>query len=198
MAISFPLTFPTHRAPTGITIRQRNVVGMNVSPGSMVPQVYEWSGERWEADISLPPMVRADAEPWIAFAASLRGSVGYFTMGDPANDTPRGTASGSVTATGTVRARTITLGGGTGTLLAGDWISVGSNRWLHKVLANVTLGATPSCEIWPALRGTLSSAAIAITAAKGRFMLIETPQWNIGPAGIYEPMMLKAIEDLRP
>jgi len=199
MAFTFPRAFLTHRGPSEITIRQTNVVGMNVSPFSLVPQVYEWSGaERWEAEIGFDPMDRATAEPWVAFFSSMRGPVGSFTMGDPAGQTPRGTASGSVTATGSVRSHTITLSGGSGTLLAGDWISFDSSRRLHKVLADVTLGGTPSCEIWPALRATIASATVTYTGAKGRFMLTEPPQWTIGPASIYERLTIKAIEDLRP
>lgn len=198
MAISFPRTFLTHRGPSEITIRQTNVVGMNVSPFSLVPQVYDWGGERWEMEIGFDPMERKDAEPWVAFFASLRGPVGSFTAGDPAGQTPRGTVSGSVTATGSIRSHTITLGGGSGTLSAGDWISFGSNRWLHKVVADVTLGGTPSCEIWPSLRAALSSSALTYTGAKGRFMLTETPQWTIGPASVYDRLTIKAIEDLRP
>ncbi|HQS15041.1 hypothetical protein [Reyranella sp.] len=199
MAITFPRAFLTHRGPSEITIRQSNVVGMNVSPFSLVPQVYEWPGaERWEADIGFDPMDRATAEPWVAFFTSMRGPVGSFTMGDPAGASPRGTVSGSVTATGSVRSHTITLSGGTGTLLAGDWISFGSSRWLHKVMVDVTLGSTPSCEIWPSLRAALSSSALTYSGAKGRFMLTETPQWTIGPASVYERLTIKAIEDLRP
>lgn len=201
MAFTYPRAFLTIRGPSEITIRQTNVVGMNVSPFSLVPQVYKWPGaERWEADIGFDPMDRATAEQWIAFFGSMDGSVGSFTMGDPAGQTPRGTVAGSVTATGSARARTITLSGGTSstTLLAGDWISFNSNRWLHKVMADVTLGGTPSCEIWPALRATIASATVTYTAAKGRFMLAETPQWTIGPASVYERLTIKAIEDLRP
>ncbi|MGQ3310376.1 MAG: hypothetical protein ACT6UX_08470 [Reyranella sp.] len=165
-----------------------------------MPQVYEWPGERWEMEFSYDPMERKHAEPLIVFATNLRGPVGSFTMGDPAGQVPRGTVAGSVTATGAIRARTITLSGGTSgtTLLAGDWISFGSSRWLHKVMADCTLGGSPSLEIWPSLRAALSGSTLTYTAAKGRFMLIETPQWSIGPASIYEPMTLKAIEDLRP
>lgn len=200
MAISFPLAFPTHRGPASVTIRPKSVNGMNVSPFSLVPQVYKWPGaERWEMDISFGPMSRANGEDWNAFFLSLEGPVGSFTMGDPSGQTPRGTATSGVTATGSVRATTITLAG-SGTLLAGDWISFTSHRWLHKLKKSVTLsGGGVSAEIWPGLRAALSSAATATTAAKGRFMLTtEMPEWSVGRDGIHQPPMLKAIEDLRP
>lgn len=197
MAISFPRTFPAIQ-PRGVTLRQHNVTGMNVSPGSLVPQVYKWPGERWELDLDFPPMYRAEAEELIAFVLSMEGPVGSFTMGDPSGQAPRGTAVSGVTATGAARSSTITLAG-SGTLLAGDWISFQSHRWLHKLKTSVTLsGGGVSCEIWPALRVSLSGAATATTGAKGRFMLLETPEWSMGTGGIFQPPTLKALEDLRP
>lgn len=197
MAISYPLAFPTHKGVRSITIRQRKVVGLSMSPFSLIPQTYEHPGEMWEADITLPPMNRAAGEAWIAWLASLRGSVGSFTMGDPAGATSRGGASGSPTATGSIRARTITVSGGSGSLYAGDWISLGG-RYLHKVLANVALGGSASVEIWPALRAAVSGAACTVNGATGRWFLAETPGWDIDVASIYRPQTIKALEDLRP
>lgn len=200
MAISFPLAFPTHRGPVSVTIRPKSVTGVNVSPFSLVPQVYKWPGaERWEMDISFGPMSRANGEAWNAFILSLEGPVGSFTMGDPSGQTPRGTATSGVTATGSARATSITLAG-SGTLLEGDWISFSSHRWLHKMKKSVTLsGGGVTAEIWPGLRAALSGAATATTAAKGRFMLLtESPEWSVDLAGHHHPPMLKAIEDLRP
>ena len=198
MAFTYPRAWPALRGVAEIAFTPFSVSAMNVSPLSLEAQVYGWPGERWEVDVSFVAMKRADAERWIAFFTSLRGKVGSFTLGDPAGQVPRGTASGSVTATGDERARTVTLSGGSGTLLEGDWISFDSHRRLHKVLADVTLGGSVSCEIWPSLRATLSSAPVALSGAKGRFMLMEPPRWSIGLADIYRPPSIKAYEDRRP
>lgn len=199
MAISFPLAFPSVRPPRAVTLRGRNVTGLNVSPGSLVPQVYKWPGERWELDIEFPPLRRALAEPIIAFLIALEGPIGSFTMGDPAGQVPRGTAASGVTATGTARVSTVTLKG-SGTLLEGDWISFGSHRWLHKMKKSVTLsGGGVSAEIWPALRASLSDAAAATTGAKGRFMLqAEPPEWSEGVGDVVQLPLIRAVEDLRP
>lgn len=194
MAISFPRSFLTHKKPSRITIRPSKADGVATSPFDFTQQVYEFVGERWLADITFPPMARPDAEKWIAWLVSLRGHHGSFTMGDPNGTAPRGTASGSVTVTGSVRARTVTVSG-SGTLLAGDWISIG-NRYLHKVTADASL--TGSVEIWPALRTTVSGASASTSNAVGQWMLAELPEWTIDRGGsVYQIGTVKAVEDMR-
>lgn len=193
MAVSYPLALPTHKNLRGITFTEIKKVGENVAPGSGVPQFYEWPWEQWQADIELGPMSRADAEPWIAWATALRGKIGTFTLGDPNGAAPRGTASGLITGVGTAGMRTITLSGSAGTLLAGDWLSVGSSRWLHKVTVNGT--ANGAVDIWPALRVDVSGS-VAIVNARGRFRLVEPPSWSIDVAKHYRPGVIKAVEDL--
>jgi hypothetical protein len=198
MAITFPRAFLTHKKPSAINISMEKADGVAASPFDLSEQVYEWVGERWLAEISFPPMNRANAEAWIGWLTSLRGAFGSFTMGDPNGLTARGTASGSPTASGTIRARTITVAGGSGTLLVGDWISFSSNRWLHKVTADVTLGGSVSVEIWPALRAPLSGSAMAVTNPMGRWRLAEKPSWSIDQGGtMYHIAPVRAVEDMR-
>ena len=75
MAISYPLSLPTHTGITSIEFRAINTVAYSRSPFTLAGQAHAYSGEAWEADITLPPMNRDDAEQWIAFLISLRGSV---------------------------------------------------------------------------------------------------------------------------
>jgi hypothetical protein len=74
----------------------------------------------------------------------------------------------------------------TGTLLAGDYIQIGSGATatLHKVLQD--RNGTGTIEIWPALRSVASSAAVTLTNTVGRFRLSGTQQsFNINDASIY-------------
>jgi hypothetical protein len=74
----------------------------------------------------------------------------------------------------------------TGTLLAGDYISVGSgvNTRLHKVLQDRS--GSGVIEIWPALREAYTGASVDLTEAKGRFRLKENiTQWNINEISSY-------------
>lgn len=211
MTISYPRTFPTHKGVRGIHIRQRKVVGVSTAPSSLIAQTYEWPGERWEADFTLPPMSRADGEAWIAWLISLRGPVGSFLMGDPAGATARGSAAGTpgtpqVNGAQSARARTLDIKTGLGTvsnyLRAGDWISLGtgSSRRLHKVLADASLSSgNVTLDIWPSLRANVSNNdTVYVANATGRFMLAGNPtEYDIDVASLYRPNTIACIEDLR-
>jgi hypothetical protein len=74
----------------------------------------------------------------------------------------------------------------TGSLLAGDYIQLGSASAakLHQVLADQTGNGT--LEIWPALRSDYTDATVTFNAAKGVFRL-STPMssWSINNASAY-------------
>ena len=78
MAISYPLATPTNKTIQQVAFFARNTVAISQSPFTYSQQVHKWTGQRWEADITLPPMKRADAEEWISFLVSLKGSYGTF------------------------------------------------------------------------------------------------------------------------
>jgi hypothetical protein len=74
----------------------------------------------------------------------------------------------------------------TGTLLAGDYISLGSgsSTRLHKVVQNRS--GTGVIEIWPALRSSVTGASVDLTEAKGRFRLKDNiTQWSINEISSY-------------
>jgi hypothetical protein len=74
----------------------------------------------------------------------------------------------------------------TGTLLAGDYIQIGSagTSTLHKVL--VDRSGTGTIEIWPALRSTVTAATVTLTNTVGRFRLSGTQQsFNINDSSVY-------------
>ncbi len=194
MAISYPRAFPTYTGLTGFRISRLVSQALNVSPTSLDPQVEDYSGARWELQVSLPAMKRAEAAPWQAWLSSLNGMEGSFNASDPLAASPRGTASGSWTANGTVRARTVQLTG-TGNLKAGDYVTIGG-RYLHQVLVDGNSGAT--FDIWPPLRASGSSMTTAVTSPYGRWMLVEMDQWESVVGDYYLPVTFRAIEDRRP
>lgn len=204
MTISYPLAFPTNRNPMGMVLRAKKVVSANFAPGSLVPQVYEWSGERWEIDFSFNLMERSVGAPWVAWLTSLRGPVGSFLAGDPTGTTPLGTASVAPTVSSTTAAlsRTLPVSGGTGSLLAGSMISIGSGstRRLYQVQEDAASLASATLSIWPALRTQATSGtAVAITNATGLFMLMpgKPPEWSLDVKGYYRISGFTAVEDLR-
>jgi len=189
MAISYPLTLPSHTGIAQIELRAINAVAYSMSPFTFAGQAHAYSGQAWAADVTLPPMKTADAETWLAFLLSLRGQYGTFSLGDPLRTSLRGTAQ-SCTITGSPGDSTVDATVPSGqTLLAGDYIDLGtgSDRTLHKVLINYTgTGAAADLEIWPALRTAQSSTSAGLSNTKGIFRLSTNEQaWSINEASIY-------------
>lgn len=92
MAISYPLALPSHTGLRAIELRATNAVAYSRSPFTFAGQAFAYPGQMWQADVTLPPMKRADAEQWVAWLVSLRGQLGTFLMGDPIGASPRGKA----------------------------------------------------------------------------------------------------------
>lgn len=184
MAITYPLALPTSIGIAQITLTANNAVAISQSPFTFQQQIVKHPGQRWTASVSIPPVRRETAEPWVAFLLALNGPVGTFLLGDPNAKAPRGTAtSATITGTAGSASPTITM---TGTLLAGDYIQIGTGATatLHKVLQDRS--GTGTLEVWPALRSTVTSATVTLTNTVGRFRLSNTQQsFDINNASFY-------------
>ena len=184
MAISYPLTLPTNIGMSSIELRAVNTTAVSVSPFTYKQQTYSYDGERWEADITLPPMNRDDAESWVSFLMSLRGKVGSFLLYDPSAKNIRGTAT-SATITGALGASSVAVTM-TGTLKAGDYIQLGSasDATLHKVLQDQS--GTGTLEIWPKLRKARSNVSADLTNSSGVFRLsANETSWSVNNASFF-------------
>lgn len=199
MAITYPLSLPTVAGIAQIKISARNAVAVSSSPFTYKQQVMQHQGARWEADVSLPPTQRADAEEWIAFLISLKGQYGTFLMGDPMGATPRGSASsapGTPLVNGANQTgETLAIDGlpnnATNYLRAGDYIQLGTGATsrLHKVLENASSNGSgeATLSIWPALRESPSdNAAVTVSNTKGVFRLATSESsFSINEASFY-------------
>lgn len=196
MAVTFPLAIPTNKGLAKIRLTANNVVGVSQSPFTAKQQVYKYTGQFWEADISLPPMKRADAEYWISFLLKLNGSYGTFLLGDPNGATARGVATGTPLVKGANQTGADLITDGwtpntTGILKAGDYIQLGtgSTSLLHKVLDDVNSDGSGNATLtlWPDLRTAPSdNAAIVVSSPKGVFRLTANQQaWDINEATFY-------------
>lgn len=196
MAVTFPLAIPTSKGLAKIRLTANNVVGVSQSPFTAKQQVYKYTGQFWEADISLPPMKRADAEYWISFLLKLNGSYGTFLLGDPNGATARGVATGTPLVKGASQTGSDLITDGwtpntTGILKAGDYIQLGtgSTSLLHKVLDDVNSDSSGNATLtlWPDLRSApADNAAIVVSAPKGVFRLTANQQaWDINEATFY-------------
>ena len=184
MAISYPLSLPSSIGIAQIDIRAVNSVAYSQSPFTYAGQAHAYTGQMWQADITIPPVRRDLAAPWKAFLTSLRGQFGTFLLGDPDYTSPQGTVS-ACTLTGTLGSQTATVTM-TGSLLAGDYIQLGSgaSSRLHQVLVDQT--GDGSLEIWPALRDNYTDATVTFTSPKGVFRLATNEvMWSIDNNSAY-------------
>lgn len=184
MSITYPLSTPTSIGIAEITLRARNAVAISESPFSFNQQIVRHAGQRWEADVSLPPVRKDLLAPWLSMLIALRGQFGTFLLGDPDFTEPQGTAT-SATVSGTAGSETLTFTM-TGTLLAGDYIQLGSgsSARLYRLLEDRSGNGT--AEVWPALRATYSGASATLTNPQGVFRLAApATEWSINNNNAY-------------
>ena len=206
MAIVYPLSLPTTIPQAArIELTAQSSVGISTSPFTFSSQRQEYEGMYWGISVTLPPMVRADAEEWITFLLQLNGPTGTFLIGDKLGKTPRGTVaspgSPQVDVGGQVGQTLNTKNWdntSTGVLLAGDYIQLQSR--LYKILKDIDSDGSglATLDIWPRLRespaddttlttincvGTfrLTSNAVSLASLSGHE---NTPIYSISFSGI--------------
>lgn len=184
MAISYPLSTPTTIGIESIELRAVNAVTTSQSPFTFKQQVVAHQGQKWEASVTIPSVRRDKAAAWKAMLTALKGQVGTFLLGDPDYDSPQGTVSSCVLS-GSAGDETATVVM-TGSLLAGDYIQLGSgsSSKLHQVLVDQT--GDGSLEIWPDLRSDYTSEVAVTDSPKGVFRLNQNlSSWSINNASSY-------------
>jgi len=194
MALSYPLATPTSIGIESIELRAVNAVATSQSPFTYKQQIISHGGQKWEASVNIPSVHRDKAAQWKALLVGLKGQTGTFLLGDPDYATPQGTVS-SCTLTGNAGDETVTVVM-TGTLLAGDYIQLGSgsSAKLHQVLLDQD--GDGSLEIWPALRSNYTSETVIFNAPKGVFRLATNiSSWSINNASTYG-ISFEAVEAL--
>jgi len=193
---TYPLTLPSHTGIRSVSLRATNAVAYDRSPFTFAGQAQASAGQMWEADVSLPPMKRADAEVWIAWLTSLRGQYGTFLMGDPSAATARGTLGGTPLVNGASQTgATLNIDGATADvtnwLRAGDYIQLGaaSSATLHKVLEDVSTDGSgqATLTLWPHIRTAPTDNSTVVTSnTVGNFRLSSnSSEWSISEASIY-------------
>lgn len=193
---TYPISFLSHTRVRSAELRAINAVIYEMSPFTFAGQAQASQGQMWQADISLPPMKRDNAETWIAWLVSLRGQYGTFTMGDPFGCTPRGVATGSPRVNGAGQTGEELIIDGctnsvTGWLKAGDYVQLGSagTATLHKVIADANTNGSgqTTLSLWPHIRSAPNDNAIlTVTNAVGRWRLSSNEtSWSWNEAAIY-------------
>jgi len=199
MTISYPLTIPSSPGPRSLKMVLQNLIGETVGEFDGMQQEQEWPGEWFECQITLPAMLRPQAEAWCAFLSALRGKLGTFLLPVYACKNPQGTSTaGNVSGANSAGSKilNVTMNG---TLVAGDYIEVSdeegspivSTPRLYKVLTSATGGGSPLTEvgldIFPRLRGNLvGGETITFLNPMGLFHLIDNPRaWDVDEAQLF-------------
>lgn len=92
MSIRYPLALPDTNF-IGARLDLRSVVGVHASEFTMMQEVQEHAGQRWEMGLELLARTRANIAAWQAFMMRLRGARGTFVAGDPGATSPLGIVS---------------------------------------------------------------------------------------------------------
>jgi hypothetical protein len=160
--VSYPIDFPSAITVSSLRITPRNAVSRNMSKFSFVEQVYDFGGEMWSVEGTLPLMNRDTAESYMSFVFKLKGRFGTFLFPLPTSisqargawgGTPQVDGGGQTGDTLDVKGLPNSV---TGVVKAGDYINLGSgaNTKLHKVLddADSNGSGEATLNIWPSLR----------------------------------------------
>lgn len=196
---TYPVTIPATFAPSATSFRIKRIVGASTSIFTGEQQVYQYSGEWWECEVTMPPMRLSAARAFVAFLVSLRGQYGSMYLGDWDARTPLGTASSSA-GTPLVKGasqtgNTLVCDGApnsqTGYLKAGDYIQIGTGATgkLHMVVADSNSDGSGnfSLDIEPALRTSpADNTSIVVSNTKGVFRLSSNEtSWQTNAVSLY-------------
>ncbi len=77
---SYPLTFPTNVFPAKVKVRRPFANTRFDNPLQLSSQVQQRNAKRYEIDITLQPMLAAEAGAWTQFLEDLAGGVGTFNF----------------------------------------------------------------------------------------------------------------------
>lgn len=186
-SVQFPLSLPTTTGFRRFRMRQKRSQQVSESPSSLISQVQVSSGERWEADVTLPLMRRDRAAEWQGFFNLLDGKVGTFMLGDALGRQPRGTPLGTPKVKDSNQTGKVLIIDGCVPetqkwLRAGDYFSIGER--LHQVArdADVDASGVVVLDFWPRLREVYAVDTPIITADCKCIMRMRDVSWDVWEA----------------
>jgi hypothetical protein len=176
--ISYPITIPLTATTreSAVTLIASTVIGVSQSPYTFSTQVYDHDTDAWQLRVSINPLTRAEAQPWIAFLTALRGRRGTFMFGPAIFREPLGSGSGVPVLTGSPSARrTITTSGWTPSqtvLQAGDLFQLDDRLYMALLDVASDASGNATIETFPKIRAShAAGTALVLTDPKGIFRL---------------------------
>lgn len=176
--IGYPLTIPltTTTRESAVNLIASSVIGISQSPYTFTSQVFDHDTDSWQLKVSINPLTREEAQPWIAFLTALRGRRGTFMFGPAILREPLGTGGGVPVLTGTPEARrTITTSGWTQNstvLKAGDLFQLDDRLYMSLLDVNSDSSGHATIEVFPKIRAShASGTSLILNDPKGIFRL---------------------------
>lgn len=172
-------------------------------------QSVEVSSPLWITTISSPPQYEATSGAWQAFLMSIRGQTNQVAMWNLARPLPLGTMRGTMTlnSSAAAGATTLSITSGSGqaskTLVAGDFLQLGSSTTQQMVMviadAVADVNGLISVNIEPPMRNAFSAGASVVwDKPKALFRRVDSKSsWDYD-AHMAGSFSLSFIEDIRP
>lgn len=195
------ITLPTSPlAPASIDFSATDIIAVSSNPFTGQQQTYDWGGALLEASVSMPPLTHIQAQTWIAFLLSLKGTANVFQFGDPLARNPQAGVVGGTTVVngaGQTGRRLNTKGWPAPlsgpypwVLRPGDWIQIGYRIYRNLTAQIITdpggVGLV-TLDIWPPLRESPNDLdPIVITNTNGLFRLKSNQRkWSMTASRTY-------------
>lgn len=178
-------------AEAKLLIMHNQAVTESVLSGAV--QVLSRPGARWGWDLILSDMVPDELAQVEAFIIRLSGRQHYVTLIDPLRPVPRGTINLSgVTTTGTTAqfATSVVLAGcgNTTTLLAGDWIKIGTQLVMVMADATASSGGAMTVEFRHPLRASVTGGtSVTTNGPTSTYILAESGFESARQSGFAQP-----------
>ena len=194
---TYPLAMPTTPNFVKSEWSISRAVAVSSSPFTYSSQVYKFTGAKWSAVVSLPPMKREQAVEWQSFFMRLQGQFGTFLMGDPDASAVRGTIANTVAvnADQDVGAYDVTIDGADASesqlFKTGDYVQFNSaaTSKLHMIIADVASNGSgvATLTIEPPLSAALSDDATVTYASPKCVMRMTNNEltWSANHISLY-------------
>ena len=179
------LAMPATPGPRTVEWTADDVVADVTNPYTLKQQIQNWQAGLLGATVTLPPMQRALAAPWIAFLTQTQGQNAVFYFGDGLGGMAQGTAEGLGVIQGIFQGPySLTTSGWDvnqfGLLLPGDWLQVGYQLFMCLDQVNSDGAGNASFAVWPQVRvQPASGTPVVTTNPQGLFrMKANRRTWN--------------------
>ena len=162
--VSYPIDFPTTLTVSSLRITPLNAIARNMSNFTYAEQVYNFRGEAWSIEGTLPLMNRDTAEAYNSMIFKLKGRFGTFLFPLPTSisqargswgGTPQVDGNGQTGDSLDIKNLPTSV---TGVIKNGDYINLGSgdSTRLYRIQddADSDGSGKATVNIWPSLRSS--------------------------------------------